>query len=1261
MGPFEVTKELVGGLGDEALRRLLDRLLTAEANVRGISHLAISVGGSQTAGDGGVDGSIDWDDCPDPLEWLPRRLTYFQCKAEAMGAAKLRDEMRPAGSARPVFVELAGSGGAYVVFSTDDPSKSGMDARLSRMRECVDDVPGAEAIHLDFYGADRIARWANGHAGVAMWLLGQAGRALGGWRPHGDWSAPGSSGGKYLMDEDARAVIGEESVEVGDAISGIRAALRAPGGVVRLVGLSGMGKTRLAEALFDTRIGEDALPEARAIYGDSGQDLDVGAARVAEELQLSGSEAVLIVDNANAAIHSQLAEIAGRSGSRISVLTIDYDVGDEKPPGVLVTLEANSEAVLESILEQRHPKLSSAERHHLAKFSGGNARIALKVAEGAGEGVDLSKLNDGQLLDRLFQKGRQDQDPQARGCADAASLVTAFYAEDGDQQVAELPTLAAIAGVTEAALFRNVAVFLEWGIVQQRGPQRAVMPPPFANMLAAPFVRRSDPQVLLDHFLSASPRLLISFARRLGQLHDEPAAVRLAKRLYAADGAFGEPATLDGVLRQGFVRLAPCAPRAALAALERSLAGENGSRLLDPAHKTRRDYVELLVQLAHEESEFACAMEILLQFALADGEDEGDGRASKHLLERFWSNLSFTLASQGTRLDFIDRMLDDQDPRVSRLGLEALDHMMNAGHFSSSLNVEFGSKALLQEWRPNNGAGYPAWFEAASERVLRVARSGGADVARTRDIVADHLRDHLDAGLGERPIEAVRDVRGNDYWDGGWRAVTDALQFSGEGLPAAVLSNARQLERDLRPRTIEDCFEAFVLGEPWRHHHPVRSDKRPTRDVGKLAEAVGLRVGRRSDDPMPYLLRAMAAEGESSVWEFARGLARSSGDLDRLWGAARTAFEETDSGKRNALVLAGLIEGAARQDRAVVERWLDKAMDDPTLAEHIVVLQVAMPLDARAMARFGEAIGRKAVPLRRFSHLQGGCVSKPVPGSALSAFLQKLYQEQDGALPALQILHMRLFGDRTDKRDVDPSLTQLGRQFLADGRTFAEENGREDHGIATIATVALDGDGAEEAAIATCRALRGEAENDRYFHRDFDKVCKLLAKRFPRIVLDEIVGHGSRRGLVGRFFGGSARDNDNDNVDGVSLDFDDDVLIEWMQEAPADRAPMLAGMVPYYRKRAETGVLEWTDLAMSLIGAPDDPTPVLEALEHRFYSGGGSGPWSSRLVRRRPLMAALKTHADVRVRNWARAAGKVLEASIASRDKIDRDRESRFE
>ncbi len=133
-------------------------------------------------------------------------------------------------------------------------------------------------IALDFYGTDKIARWANQHIGVAAWLLEQVGRPLNGWRPYGSWSAPDAAGGSYIFDENSRAIVDGMSVDMKTGIRAMRRTLAERGGVVRLIGLSGMGKTRLAEVLFDERMdATTALPMSRAIYADAGLELAIGA------------------------------------------------------------------------------------------------------------------------------------------------------------------------------------------------------------------------------------------------------------------------------------------------------------------------------------------------------------------------------------------------------------------------------------------------------------------------------------------------------------------------------------------------------------------------------------------------------------------------------------------------------------------------------------------------------------------------------------------------------------------------------------------------------------------------------------------------------------------------------------------------------------------------------------------------------------------------------------------------------------------------
>lgn len=1194
---------------------------------------------------------------------LMRKLIFFQSKAEVMAAARLKKEMRPKGVARSIFAELAAKQGAYIVFSTDDPSKSAHDERITAMTEVLVDVAGSDAVLLDFYGADKIARWANSHRGVAIWLLGELGRPLGGWRPYGDWSAPGAHAQVYLFDDTARVEIDGVTMSIRDGLIAMRKLLIAPGGAVRLIGPSGMGKTRLAEALFDDRFDPaTALVSSLAIYGDAGLELAVGPALVAEQLAAASIPAIIVVDNCLNRTHGQVAEIVSQNASRASLITIDHDLSGEKPAGTLIRLLGNSEDILAGLLSQRFPNLSDAERRHLAQFSGGNARIALKVAEAGAVGIDLSKLNDNELLDRLFQGGRQALDPAARACAEAASLVHAFYVRKGDGHEAEHAVLADIAEVSTETFYRLIATFLEWGVVQQRGPQRAVMPQPLANMIVAQHIRRSDPERLVAKFLTGPERLLASFARRIGQLHDEPVAVEIAKLLFGDSGAFGAPGRLHGPLHYGFIKAAPAAPEAALSALERSLVGPDRAALL-AANEERKQLTQLLVHFAHDASLFARSAEILIAFTLEDGDVRDELRARSHLLERFWPILSYTLANQEQRMTVIDRMLEDPNPRVRALGVEALDHVLDSGHFSSSLNLEFGARARWTEWRPYNGAGYPAWFNAAYDRLIATSTAGGEGAERAREIVADHFREHLNANIPDKNVLALQAVKGTGYWEKGWRAISDALHFFQRRRPSdhpqetEALKTLVALEQEFRPKTVDDHFDTFVLGEPWRHWHPSGRQKASVRNVRRLAQAVGRAIMRQGFDPAPYLDRAAYAKGAHSVWAFMSGLASAAADLETLWDAAYMRFA-ADPMRAVPGLLGGILEGARRKDRAFVDAKLDLAVKDPLLIKHLVTFQNAVPLDADAMGRFSQVLREGTISVERFTQLMMGSVTKPLPAAALTGFLRELMNVDDGISPGVQILHMRIFGDRTDQVAIDPALVGLGREVLADSRVYGLDDRHNDHGLVEIAEAVFAAGGAEPVARAICVATRERAGNDYFSDHEFGELARLVMRRFPRVVLEEIVGKSSNDYLIECYLGDRSDDDDTGQTE---AEIAQEAVLAWVAEDPQARAVKIAHVVRYTVNDSQTDMKAWSPIALAIIALAPDPAAVLRAFENRFFTGAGWGPVSLRFVRRRPLVEAMIGHDDPRVQLWARRASENMEESIKRWDERNRESDSRFE
>jgi hypothetical protein len=273
-----------------------------------------------------------------------------------MSAAPLRDEMAPGGEPRPLFKELAEVDGAYVMFCGKDNCNDKMLAdRKSAMRSAISSVDQSDRVALDFYDASRIARWVNTHVGVVAWLRDRRGRPLQGWRPYEPWSRPDVSEQlAYLTDNTTRAAFtfAENSPQVSilDALERVRSALAHGRQSVRLVGLSGTGKTRFAEALFDDSVGEEALPKSRVVYGDAAS-AQVSPASVAEQLLAVGRPAIMIADNCPPALHREVTKIITRPNSQISFLSIDYDVGENQPESTLVVvLKEDSEELIRALL-----------------------------------------------------------------------------------------------------------------------------------------------------------------------------------------------------------------------------------------------------------------------------------------------------------------------------------------------------------------------------------------------------------------------------------------------------------------------------------------------------------------------------------------------------------------------------------------------------------------------------------------------------------------------------------------------------------------------------------------------------------------------------------------------------------------------------------------------------------------------------------------------------------------------------------------------
>lgn len=1266
---FAITSSDIQELDDELARELVARLCKAELRFKGIGTSPVTWGGDQRAKDGGVDVRVNITPAIGISGYIPKDATAYQVKAENFSPRKISGEMAPSEVLRPAIVELTEAPGAYVIVSTKDScSDTFLKKRKEAMSGCVKKFGLVGSLHLDFYDSRKIADWAGNFPGVLVWLRSVLGKPIQGWKPYGPWAYQEKSvEDEYLLDDKVKVFIpnNDEAISVIDAINRLRGELEKIEASVRIVGLSGVGKTRLIQALFDHRIETTCagLNQENVLYTDLSDNPSPQPIAMLEALIQHEADCIVVVDNCGQDVHRKLTEVIQRPESKIRLITLEYDIRDDLPAGTTCyRLEGASGEVIAKLLRRHYQTLSDLDIDKIVEFSDGNARVAFALAATAEAKGELAQLRDDELFKRLFIQKHTESNELQR-CAEAASILYSFDVDDTSES-SELAILSDVAEVTIATFYRNVSELQKRGLIQERGNWRAVLPHAISNRLARTAVQSSHPNLLVQRFVTSAPeRVARSFSRRLGYLHESKHAQQIVDIWLKPEGFLGEVSSLSKLKWEMLENVSPVNQRAALNAILRAVEIPNFIAVTTPS---RVSTAHLLRSLAYDPDLFNEAATALLKLALQEAYGYKSESTRDILQSLFYIHLSGTLAPPAQRAEFVRTLAFSKNQRESELALLLLRAGLESHHFSSHYGFDFGALKRSYGWYPRTLEESQAWYELFIKIAIDLGKTNTALGSQSRTILGSTFRGLWgDAQMEDALIGAAQDLAPIDGWPDGWIGIRDTLHWDKKHIAPESLERLKALERDIAPRDLQAKIQAKVLS---RGAFGVDLDdfepESPTdwyakaHDEAKVLGKAAARDAGILTDLAPFI---SSGNTTNKVWCFGVGLGQASVSTQQILDRLRPLVEHRPANGLDLQFITGLINGWNQSKPDEVTAFLDEAVEDEVWGPLFPNLQLAIDLDQAGYLRLINSLELGRASSWKYTNLGFGRRTDPLTVAQISALLGLLATKPDGGFSAaIDTLHMVIHCTDTKDEQYKAELRVYCLDLVSelDWRLIDLTNENFLHHFEEVIEFALDSSDLHEAAAkALNRLVQQEQSGKRIFPRRLGNILLPFFKKTPIHALDAVYTKDKetalKRMLTVRL------DKHGDTAIRV---VPKELLLEWCRVSPDDRCVFAAQTCKLFERpdpgeSSDEAVIGISDTATSLLILAQDKKKVLDTLVGRFHPNSWSGSLAAIMRQRFQLLDDLNPSGDSELTQLIEEMRVRLMKIVESEERREQERE----
>ncbi len=1009
---YEITSKDIEKLDDVCLSTLMIKLMYLEAASNNIEKSCVSGSLSITTGDGGQDGGITWEGSVEKTNWFPSRNCLFQNKAKSFGPKECYKELFKdikKKILKPMLVDVGENGKQYIIFNNEDITaimrKNRIEEIVLGFSQAINSKRRVTNNNITIYGSVEIAAWTNQYNETIVYVKEKLGQNLkSNFQVWNRWSGYADYKLKYV-----------EDVERSSKIESIRKTLLEPKRFIRLIGLSGLGKSRLVLEAFrppenDLSNKEQAILNNMVVYLDC---QDVQNCDVTSDIcQLINQKrsGIVVFDNCCLKLHEELVKEITHEDSKLSMISIDNDPSEINDH--IILLKKLPDKVIEQIIKTAFPNLSNDQKivRKIVELSGGFPKIASLLANSYLQSEpNVGSITQKNLVERMIGC---DLDITKEDCRILCSLsIFDHIGFQGDLEWQLKYIADEIAEVDITKVNSYVNKFKDREIIEFRGNYLQVVPKPLSIRLAEEWWKECSQskaqKLFIDEKLTSD--ILHSLCKQFRYSDYVPHARDIAKDLCGEQAPFGQAEVLFSERGSMVFRyLVEVNPQTTANAIYRVITKTNLADL--KLIEGRRNLVIALEMLCFFDKQFLKASRALMRLALSENEPY-ENNATGHFLQLFQIHLSGTNTSYSNRLKLIDELLDHKDIESLTLAVKALQKVIYFGEFARIGGSELqGTKRELKEWVPETWKEIFDYIRAGLKRLLSIIDQSPDMEEMAKEAFERALYGLIQLGLFDEILNFIRSIQTkvNSVW---YNLIQMLIRYQKHNLNKNDHLRSKFIAvclEILYPPSIEDQIQILICRPPYDDYAEKNGsyiDLSEQKAEKYLIELI------RNNEIYKYLNLLLKGEQIYGI-KIGFQLGAQIEDKQALFNDLIIAFKEIDQKESNPTVIAGFLRYIKETDISLYRELIQNLFKDDFMNHNLFNIIRMQNLDADDLSVIEQLVESKIVNANQFRMLSYGSVLDSCSPEQVQKLVSRALEiNTDFIYPSVDIIAMYLMFD----------------------------------------------------------------------------------------------------------------------------------------------------------------------------------------------------------------------------------------------------------